>query len=215
MLGGKPLLQWTLDCAKDAELLDRLVVSTDDDAIAEAAKEFGGEVPFRRPTGLATDDAPMVDVVIHALLELSQHGYQPDCIALLQPTSPLRRPSHIHSACDLLKGNDSVCSVVKLSPELSPHYVMRIDEDGFLRHFLQDGDNYTRRQDVPSAYTRDGTIYLFRKELVLKDRSIYGDRCLPMTVDPRDSLSIDYQEDWEEAERRLISRTNAVRDHKH
>lgn len=205
-LGGKPLIQWTIESAIRAAVLDRLILSTDDEAIAEAGRAMGVEVPFRRPAALATDEASMIDVVTHALHQLEVSHYVPDAIAVLQPTSPLRTPQHIRRAIDLLRAADSVCSVVALPKQLSPHYVMRIGESGYLEHFLKDGSLYTRRQDVPAAYSREGTIYLVRRDVVLRDQDLYGRRCTPLLMDPHESLSIDGEDDWYEAEKRLADR---------
>ena len=80
---------------------------------------------------------------------------------------------------------------------------MKVTDDGYLDYFLPDGAQYTRRQDVPQAYQREGTIYLTRSAVVLEQRNLYGKRCVPMVIDPKDSLSIDVPDDWVEAERRL------------
>lgn len=203
LLGGKPLIQWTVECAELCEVFDRLVLSTESKEIAAVGESLGLEVPFLRPDVLAGDDSPMLAVVLHALEALATGGYKPDAIAILQPTSPFRRPEHVIAARDALASADSVCSVVKLPPELSPHYVMKVDEEGWLKHFLPDGDRYIRRQDAPPAYRRDGTIYLVKHESLARYQSLYGPRCLPMLIDERDSLSIDSQADWDEAERRV------------
>lgn len=205
-LAGKPLLQWTAEVAIASGVLDRIVLSTDDEDIAETGIELGVEVPFHRPALLAGEHAAMVDVVIHALEQLAEAAYLPDAVALLQPTSPLRRPEHIRQACELIGDADSVCSVVAVPKQLCPHYVMRIDEHGHLQHFLSDGALYTRRQDVPPAYSRDGTIYLVRREAVLQAQNLYGATSLPLLMDREDSLSIDDPADWLEAERRLAVR---------
>lgn len=205
-LVGKPLVQWTIEAAADSGILDRVVVSTDDDDVAQLARTLGVEVPFMRPQILARDESPMIDVVIHAVTELGREPYLPDAIAVLQPTSPLRRSEDIRRAIDMLEGADSVCSVIELPRELSPHYVMRIDDSGYLKHFMDDGDRYTRRQDVPPAYSREGTIYLVRREVALERRTLYGDRCVPLPIDAASSLSIDDADDWAEAKRRMSAR---------
>jgi N-acylneuraminate cytidylyltransferase len=80
---------------------------------------------------------------------------------------------------------------------------MRISRDGYLDYFMPDGARYTRRQDVPQAYKREGTIFLTRTAVILEQRSFYGTRCVPMIVDPEESLNIDEPAEWAEAERRL------------
>jgi len=87
---------------------------------------------------------------------------------------------------------------------MSPDYVLRI-EDGRLKTFLPDGERVTRRQDARPAYSRDGTVYAFRRSTVEKSGGIYGGDCRPLLIDPSDSLSIDSPADWDEAER-LLSR---------
>lgn len=204
-LAGKPLLAWTAETALGSGLLDRVVLSTEDDRVAELGTAAGLEVPFIRPSRLARDDSPMIDVAIHALTELRRRdGWTPDAVALLQPTSPLRTTAHIRAALDLAATADAVCSVTPLPKELCPHYVMQIDHRGYLDYFLPDGENFTRRQDVPQAYRRDGTIYLTRTEIILEQRSFYGGRCLPLVLLREESLSIDDEDDWREAERRLL-----------
>jgi N-acylneuraminate cytidylyltransferase len=149
----------------------------------------------------------MVAVIQHALAEIAKHGWSPDIIVLLQPTSPLRRSDHIRDAVSLLREStaDSVVTVVEVPRHLSPDYVMRIDE-GRLQPFLPDGARLTRRQDARPAYSRDGTVYAFRRATLEKFGGIYGEDCRPLLIDSRESLSIDTQDDWDEAERVLAPR---------
>ena len=97
---------------------------------------------------------------------------------------------------------DSVVTVVELPRHLSPDYVMRIDQ-GRLKPFLPEGARVTRRQDARPAYSRDGTVYAFRRSTIEQLGGIYGNDCRPLIIDTSDSLSIDSQSDWDEAERRL------------
>jgi CMP-N,N'-diacetyllegionaminic acid synthase len=206
LLRGKSLVQRAYECAVAAACLDRIILSTEDVAIAAAARDLGLEVPFLRPPELATDEAPMIDVALHALATLRHEGYRPDALLLLQPTSPLRRPAQIREAVSLLGDNDAVCSVAALPGTFCPHYVMQIDASGFLAHFLPDGGRYRRRQDAPPAYVREGSIYLTRVAVLERERSFYGRRCVPLIVPFEEMLSIDTTADWEEAERRLQAR---------
>ena len=203
-LAGRPLIARAWDSARESGVLSRVICSTDDDRIAALAREVGLDVPFMRPDALAADDSAMIDVAIHALKTLADEGEHYDALFLLQPTSPLRTAEHIKNAVALLADNDAVCSVVPLPQDLCPHYVMRITEDGFLDYFLPEGKNYTRRQDVPLAYRREGTLFLTRSEVILEQRSFYGERCVPMPLDPSESQNIDTPEEWEEAEARLV-----------
>jgi CMP-N-acetylneuraminic acid synthetase len=100
---------------------------------------------------------------------------------------------------------DSVVTVVEVPRHLSPDYVMRIEE-GRLRPFLPDGAGVTRRQDARPAYSRDGTVYAFRRSTIERFGGIYGDDCRPLLIDATESISIDSPADWDEAERLLARR---------
>jgi CMP-N,N'-diacetyllegionaminic acid synthase len=202
-LAGKSLIQRAYESAAAAGVLDRIILSTDDLEIAATGRSLGVEIPFLRPPEFARDESPMIDVVIDALTTLAHDGYQPDAVLLLQPTSPLRQPRHIQEALRLLGSNDAVCSVIPLPRDLCPHYVMKITADGYLDYFMSDGVRYTRRQDVPLAYRREGTIFLTTRSVLLEQRSFYGQRCVPLLLDPREVCNIDAPEDWAEAERIL------------
>jgi CMP-N,N'-diacetyllegionaminic acid synthase len=149
----------------------------------------------------------MLPVLKHAIGALISDGWTPELVVLLQPTSPLRTPAHVQSAVNLLRssGADSVVTVVEVPKHLSPDYVMKI-EDGVLRPFLPEGARISRRQDVRPAYSRDGTVYAFRRDTVERFDSIYGDDCRPLVIDAAESLSIDTPEDWAAAERILEAR---------
>jgi CMP-N-acetylneuraminic acid synthetase len=189
------------------------VLSTDDPAIAEEGRRVGLEVPFMRPAELALDETPMLPVLKHAIAEVVREGWAPDYVVLLQPTSPLRRPYHIQEAVHRLITSraDSVVTVVEVPRHFSPDYVMRIEHD-VLRPFLPEGAGVTRRQDARRAFSRDGTVYAFKRDTIEKYGDIYGDRCLPLIVNPAESLSIDSPEDWAEAERRLGVRSRGSSD---
>lgn len=203
-LSGRSLVQRAWESARQSGAFDRVILSTDDRRIAAHGREIGVEVPFRRPAELAGDAAPMIDVAVHALRALAElDGYAPEAVMILQPTSPLRTPDHIRRAVSLLDGYEAVCSVLPLPRDLSPHYLMRIRPDGCLDFFLPGGDRFTRRQDVPVAYRREGTVFLTRAEVILEQRSFYGTRCRPMLMTPDEVLNIDTPEDWAEAVRRF------------
>jgi CMP-N,N'-diacetyllegionaminic acid synthase len=206
-LAGHSLLDYTARAARESGVVDRIILSTDSAEIADEGRRAGLDVPFMRPAALAADDTPMVPVIVHALAELSRQGWSPEIVVLLQPTSPLRRPDHIRAAVTLLRetGADSVVTVVEVPRHLSPDYVMRID-DGRLKTFLPDGERVSRRQDARPAYSRDGTVYAFRRSTIEKSSGIYGEDCRPLLIDPSDSLSIDSPADWDEAERLLARR---------
>ena len=205
-LNGRTLLEYAARAASESGIVDRIVLSTDDEQIAAEGRRIGLEVPFLRPAQLAEDDTPMLPVIEHAAEALEQADWSPEIIVLLQPTSPLRRGAHIRAAVEELRtsGADSVVSVVELPRHLSPDYVMRID-GGALVPFLPEGVRVTRRQDARPAFVRDGTVYAFWRRTLRDSRSIYGRTCRPLIVSAPESLTLDSEADWAEAERRMAN----------
>ena len=205
-LGGQTLLHYAAQAALASGVVDRTVLTTDSDRVAAEGRRAGIEVPFMRPVSLAQDDTPMLPVVEHAVNALTEGGWEPEIVVLLQPTSPLRTGRHIRTAIQALRETkaDSVVTVVELPRHLSPDYVMRIDK-GRLVPFLPEGTRVTRRQDTRPAFVRDGTAYVFWTKTLRETRSIYGEHCHPLVVAAHESITIDTPDDWEAAERRLAA----------
>ena len=206
-LVGQSLIGRAAAAARDSGVVDRIVLSTDSAEIAEEGRRCGIEVPFMRPPALAADDTPMLPVILHAIESLEALGWLPAMVLLLQPTSPLRQPSHLRDAVNHLQesGADSVVSVVEVPRHLSPDYVMRL-EQGELKPFLPEGERVTRRQDARVAYVRDGTVYAFWTDTLTVHGNIYGAHCLPLIVPAEESVTIDAPADWAAAERLLQGR---------
>lgn len=209
LLAGKPLIAYAAEAALASGAIDRLILSTDSQAIADLGGSLDIEVPFIRPQELATDEAPMLSVLKHAVSEIEVSGWKPEIIVLLQATSPLRRPSRIAEAVGLLKKGvcDSVTSVVKIPELFSPNKAMQI-KDGYLRFWSSDGGEITRRQQIQGAYAREGTLYACLREVLVEQGTLYGERCLPLVVGSDEALSIDTIEDWRKAEEILSSRVH-------
>ncbi|MGH9256187.1 MAG: cytidylyltransferase domain-containing protein [Vicinamibacterales bacterium] len=205
-LAGRTLLEYAVRAASGSGVIDRTILSTDSEPIAEEGRRLGVEVPFMRPGELAGDETPMLPVIEHAVDCLEQRGWSPEIIVLLQPTSPLRRSEHIRDVVRQLRDSaaDSVVTVVELPKHLSPDYVMRI-EAGRLVPFLPHGASVTRRQDARPAYVRDGTVYAFWRRTLRETHSIYGRDCRPVVLPASESLTLDALDDWDEAERRITS----------
>jgi len=158
-LGGKPLIQWTLDAAKASKVIDRIVVTTDDDAVLEIADQSQVEA-IRRPDELASDTATTVDTVLHALDSLAERGITARRMLLLQPTSPLRGAGDIRAAVERMNatGANSVISVCEV--EHPPLWCNTIPRDGSLDDFMKPGTEGRRSQDLPTFYRLNGAIYL-------------------------------------------------------
>jgi N-acylneuraminate cytidylyltransferase len=210
-LGGKPLIGWTIDAARGATSLARVVVSTEDPGIAGVARRAGAEVPFSRPPALAADTTPMLPVVLHALEALEGDGDAAyDAVCLLQPTTPLRTSADIDGAVDLLDrtGADSVLSFCQVD-DAHPARMRTVDAAGRVGPGpVAEGEEGTRRQDLPPYYLRAGSIYLSRRA-VLEGGSFAGEDCRALVV-PRDrAVNIDGELDWVLAEA-LVARLAAA-----
>jgi N-acylneuraminate cytidylyltransferase/CMP-N,N'-diacetyllegionaminic acid synthase len=188
---GKPLIAYTIEAARKAGLIGRILVSTDDPVIAKTASEFGAEVPFLRPPELARDETPTLPVLQHLLtqLKLSEH-YEPEIIVLLQPTSPLRRAEDIDRAVTLLRqtGADSVVSLC--AAEHSPYWMNRLEGDRVLP-FLDNVPEYARRQDLPPVYRVNGAVYATRRRILMEQNRLLGEDTRGMVMDAESSVDID------------------------
>lgn len=202
--GGKPLIAHTILAAREAARIQRVLVSTDDKGIESIARVWGAEVPFLRPPELSGDDAPMFGVMQHALEWLESQAQQVDALVLLQPTSPLRRASHIDAAVDLFfrQRASSVVSVVEVPHRFYPLSVLRL-ENGLLWPYLPETPIITRRQDKPPVYARNGPAIVVCAPATLREGTLYGTRCVPFLMPASASIDIDTIEDLEMAEQFL------------
>lgn len=203
LLCGRPLISYTIECAHAArELFHRVVVSTDDEAIASVARQYGADVPFIRPAELARDDSPAIPVVQHAVAWIEEHDHiRLDWVLLLQPTEPFRTPDDIRRCLELglAGGCDSVISVVQVFA-VHPILMKRIEQDRLLPFCLEEKEG-TRRQDYrPAAYMRNGAVYLTRRDVLMEQGSIWGNDIRPYVMPLEHSVSIDTELDLKMAE---------------
>jgi len=211
-LAGRPLLDYSIEAANDTPL-DRLILSTDDKKIADAARALGCEVPFMRPAELARDETPHLPVIQHATKWMLEHErYSPDIVLTLQPTSPLRSAADIAAALRMLElsGADSVVSVTAVSAHAHPMRMLHVDDRGFATLFTNGQPvrrRINRRQDLPQAWVMNGAVYACRTEVLFAaEPSLYGDRVVAYPMPAERSISIDDLEDWAAAERAIARR---------
>ena len=191
-LAGRPLIAWSIEAALEAQSVSRVIVSTDDEKIAQTACHYGGEVPFLRPAELAGDAILTIDVVLHTLGWLVENRQTiPDYMLVLQPTSPLRTSEDIEAAIrlGLSKNAAAVVSVCEANPH--PYLCKRILEDGTLQDFVSAERQYLRRQDMPDAYALNGAIYLNRTENLLAEKTLHPRHALAYVMPVERSLDID------------------------
>lgn len=212
LLRGRPLLEYTADAARAARRLVDVILSTEEEEIARIGRGCGLDVPFLRPPELARDETPMLPVVIHALQWLEEHGRRFDAVCLLQPTNPLRRPEDIDACIDLLEEQsaDSVVTVLPVPLEYNPHWVYFRGENGCIHLATGETAPIGRRQDLPPAFHREGSVYVVRRDVVLGQNSLYGRFLVGYEIDPRRSVNVDSLDDWARAEQLLCDEVRAA-----
>ena len=189
-INGSPLVVWTIKQALASGSLSKVIVSTDDQEIAEVSMSCGASVPFLRPKHLAQDDSPTIDAVIHLLENIAESF---DAVCLLEPTSPLRKPSDIDHAISILENNLSSCDAVVSVGEIhleNPHFCKEISSNGFLINSFSSG-GYYQRQQVPRAYFPYGVFYGVKSEVIYLERTFYPKRTMPYLIDRWQNYEID------------------------
>ncbi|MBA3454730.1 MAG: acylneuraminate cytidylyltransferase family protein [Deltaproteobacteria bacterium] len=202
LLGGKPLLAWTAEAALSARSLTKVILSTDDEEIAAIGRAAHLEVPFMRPPELAQDRTPTLAVLQHAVGWVEAQGERYDAVCLLQPTSPLRTAATIDGCIAKLveTGADAVVTVLRVPAEHNPHWVYFASVDGDLHLATGETEPISRRQDLPPAYHREGSVYVTQRDVLIEQSSLYGARVIGYEVDASTSVNIDSLEDWARAE---------------
>lgn len=194
LLAGKPLIVWTIEAAQAAQTISRLVVSTDDPAIAAVAAQAGAEV-IDRPAELAGDTTPTEPVLFHALETLaSAEGYQPDAIALLQCTSPLRGADVIDAG--VRKLFDTGCDAVMTVTPIQHWYLAGTISDGDIFEPEYDYQKRPRSQDMPEKYRENGALYVTRRDAFYTYRNRLGGQVRVIVMDPVRSIDIDTLQDF-------------------
>lgn len=197
-LGGKPLIAWTIDAARASGVLTDVLVSTDDEEIAAAAREAGALVPWLRPNHLATDTATSAEVLRHALAWYEAERGEVDGVMLLQPTSPFRSAASIRAAASLFETQSGGAAVVSVSPAAQhPMWCFTL-EAGELRPLHGWEALQQRSQDLPPAFALNGAIYLVPPQDVRSGAPLLqpGMRALVMSS-AEEALDIDTEADFE------------------
>ncbi|HEX5449971.1 MAG TPA: acylneuraminate cytidylyltransferase family protein [Gaiellaceae bacterium] len=202
-LGGRPLIEWCLDAIAASGVVERTVVSTDDERIAEVARAAGADVPFLRPAQLAADDTPSIDVVDHALRWLEENeGATPELVLLVQPTEPFVQPEQITQTLELMlkRGADSAITMTEVPRNNHPYHVRERTDDGWLSFEQPDAHRaHPTRQDDPPRWAF-GNLYWFRREAFLATRRLETDKHVGLPIDAVSALDLNTPDDWALAE---------------
>lgn len=202
-LAGKPLIAYSIQTALESNLIDRVVVSTDDNEIAEIAQNYGAEVPFMRPAKLAQDDSPEWLVWKHAIKQLNgeNNTSQIDILLCVSPTSPLRSVQDLNSCIEDLT-NSEADVVISVTPAArNPYFNMvAINDVGMAELLIPPSNRVYRRQDVPTVFDITTVAYAARPEFVLNASSMFEGRVKAVIVPPERALDIDTELDFRIAE---------------
>lgn len=191
VVGGKSLIAWAIEVGCSSAYIDRLVLSSEDDDIIEAAKANGCEVPFRRPAELAQDSTPGIDPVLHALGELPGFDY----VVLLQPTSPLRTVDDVDGSIAMCVRNKAPACVSVTKCRQHPFLMYYADSSGRLAPILKDASAFHRRQDYPDVFLLNGAVYVAETAWLRKSKSFLGERTLGYEMPAERSTDIDSEAD--------------------
>ena len=192
-LYGKPLIAYSIDCARNSKYIDDVVVTTDSIKIADVAKKYGASVPFLRPAELASDTSKSIDAIVHAIQWLEKHEEKFDICVLLQPTSPLRTTEEIDEALEKFveSGEKSLVAVSLVSD--NPILMRKIKTDGTMERLI-DLQSTVRRQDMKNYYRVNGSIYINKVSEINADTSL-NDNVIPYIVKPENAVDIDETKD--------------------
>jgi CMP-N,N'-diacetyllegionaminic acid synthase len=197
-INGKPLITWTIEMARNSKYLDRFFVSTDSDKIVEVARRDGADIPFLRPPEFAEDHSPSYEAVIHAISQFELLGETYDYIALLEPTSPLRKKGDIDKAIVQLVDNasaDGLVSVGEVHME-HPMIVKRIENE-FVSPYIDNVRKIYQRQQADKAYFPYGVIYLSKVNKYKELKTFYLENTIPYFIDRWQNYEVDDIVDFE------------------
>jgi CMP-N-acetylneuraminic acid synthetase len=197
MLLGKPLIAHSIECGLSCPSIDHLIVSTDNEKIAEISRDFGAEVPFMRPSVLGGDHTPMMEVLKHAL-DLCEKIYERriSAMVLLDATSPLRTVDDVENCIRIFKEEDCEAVISAVPAKRNPYFNMVVEENGFLRLVLMSEIPITRRQDCPPVYDLNNSIWVFSREVILKKMERLPEKSRIYVMDEASSVDVDREIDF-------------------
>jgi len=195
-LNGKPLIAWSIEAGLKSKYVDRVIVSSDSDAILDISKKYKADI-IKRPDTLSSDTSSSIDAIIHTLKNMKEYDY----VILLQPTSPLRSSKHIDESIELLfeKEADAIIGVCEM--EHSPLWSNTLDKNLSMKGFLKEEISIKRSQDLDTYYRINGAIYITNREKLLEEKSFFlKDNIFAYIMNRESSIDIDKEIDFKMAE---------------
>ena len=199
-LAGRPLIEYSIDFAKHISPVENIIVSSDSEDILSISRASGIISALKRPEELASDEAPMIDVIKHAmdLMKINKNDY----ICLLQPTSPFRRYATFKKCKEKLMHDTEATSIITVDriPDKYSPYGSLINDGDYIKFFIGGTKIPTRRQDFSESFIRNGQIYIFKASNVHEKNDIYGSNCMSYLTN-HEAVNLDDLEDWKLAEK--------------
>lgn len=193
---GKPLIAYSIEAATRTHVFDTIMVSTENQEIADVAKKWGAEVPFFRNEETANDTCGIADVILEVLDKYEELGTVYEYVACILATAPLIKDDNLLNAYNLLVNNKDVDSVVPVEKFSYPPQRCLVIRDGKLQ-MLYPENYYARSQDLESYYHDCGQFFFFKTEALRREKKLYTERSVPIIIDEMESQDIDNFEDFE------------------
>ena len=197
---GKPMITWSIEAAKSSDCFDHIIVSTDDEEIAEVAKSYGAEVPFMRPVELSDDYAGTTEVIAHAISWLAEHSQPPAHVCCLYATAPCVQAEDIKRGLEVLNSTNAAYAFSVTSYEFPIQRAIRITQNQRVEMFQPEYFE-TRSQDLEEAWHDAGQFYWGQANAWLESMPIFSKNSAPVHLPRNRVQDIDTPEDWERAER--------------
>lgn len=198
-LGGKPLIAYTIEQAKASKLFEHIVISTDSDVIANVAKAYGAEVFFKRSDEMASDTAGKLDVIRDAFMR-SEAYYQKqyDYLVDLDATAPLRSVEDIINSFEQFKKDNNDNLITAMPSRRSPYFnLVEVENDGKVKLSKKLDSAILRRQDAPKSYDMNASIYIWKREVILEEKTLFLEKTGLYVMPEERSIDIDTELDFE------------------
>ena len=210
LLNGKPLIAYTIEAALESEYIDKVIVTTDSDEIAEVAQKYGASVPFKRPDELSSDTALAIDVYLHAVeFIMNKESKNIDKFMVLLPTAPLRTSAHINKAVEFFRETNAITLISVREAETPITWYMSKNSDERISNAgFGIGNALTNRQVNLKYYVPNGAIYILDYDLLKNNRTYYCDNTVGFEMSAEDSVDIDTMIEFKFAEMLIKERMN-------